>query len=384
MCVAKGVVGLRLVASDAEHREIRMDEMLPHELVDRGEQLSPTEIAERAADHHRARIGALRRRSRHLHRLSRRDDRRAAHECFTAWPPNSLRSAAITFAPNESVCRERNRVCSDSVITGAGTSRSIASCTVQRPSPESATQPLMSLEREVVLERAHRQLVEPRSHDAAVLPHFGDLREIEIRKDLRRVQDLVSLGVRLEQAVLDAVVNHLHVVAGAGRTHVRVAILRRQRGEDRLAVLHRRVAAADHQAVAVLQSPDAAARAAVDELDLRLGELAAAADRVVEVGIAAVDDDVAGGQHGSQRGDRLVDRIAGRHHDPDDARRRERLHDRCEIRRAGRAERLVFRDDRSACGRTPPACDHDESAAPPCSRPFGQGRSSLAASRVLG
>ena len=30
---------------------------------------------------------------------------------------------------------------SDAVITGAGTSRSIASCTVQRPSPESATQP---------------------------------------------------------------------------------------------------------------------------------------------------------------------------------------------------------------------------------------------------
>ena len=63
----------------------------------------------------------------------------------------------------------------------------------------------------------------------------------------------------------------------------------------------------------------------VDELDLRFGELAAAADGVVEVRVAAVDDDVAGATAWAQRGDRLVDRIAGRHHDPDDPRRRERL-----------------------------------------------------------
>jgi hypothetical protein len=50
----------------------------------------------------------------------RRTDRH--HSVFTAWPPNSLRSAARTLAPYESACRERNRVSNDSVITGAGTS----------------------------------------------------------------------------------------------------------------------------------------------------------------------------------------------------------------------------------------------------------------------
>ena len=68
--------------------------------------------------------------------------RHSGYSVFTAWPPNSLRSAASTLAPYESSWRERNRVSSDSVMTGAGTSWSIASWTVQRPSPESATQPL--------------------------------------------------------------------------------------------------------------------------------------------------------------------------------------------------------------------------------------------------
>lgn len=63
----------------------------------------------------------------------------AAYSVFTAWPPNSLRSAASTLPAYVSSWRERNRVSSDSVMTGAGTSLSIASWTVQRPSPESDT-----------------------------------------------------------------------------------------------------------------------------------------------------------------------------------------------------------------------------------------------------
>ena len=43
----------------------------------------------------------------------------------------------------------------------------------------------------------------------------------------------------------------------------------------------------------------------------------AATNGVVEVRVAAVDDDVAGRQHRAERGDRVVDRLAGRHHDPD-------------------------------------------------------------------
>src|SRR5678815_2309430 len=142
---AERVVGLAFIASDAEHREPFVDEMLLHQLINRRQQLATAQVSERTTDDHGARIGAAADDGLRLSRgASRNDWPVGAHECFTAWPPNSLRSAAITFAPNESACRERKRVCSDNVITGAGTSRSIASCTVQRPSPESATHPLMS------------------------------------------------------------------------------------------------------------------------------------------------------------------------------------------------------------------------------------------------
>src|SRR5439155_19394086 len=58
---------------------------------------------------------------------------------FTAWPPNSLRRAACTFALNDSSCREAMRISRLKVITGAGTFWSMAVCTVQRPSPLSST-----------------------------------------------------------------------------------------------------------------------------------------------------------------------------------------------------------------------------------------------------
>ena len=50
---------------------------------------------------------------------------------------------------------------------------------------------------------------------------------------------------------------------------VRVAVLRREALEDRLQPLHRLVVAADHQAEAVLDAPDTAGDAAIDEVQLR-------------------------------------------------------------------------------------------------------------------
>ena len=69
---------------------------------------------------------------------------------------------------------------------------------------------------------------------------------------------------------------------------------RGERREDRVEPLDRLVGAADHQAVAALEAEDAAAGAAVDVVDPALGELAGAADVVAVVGVAAVDDRVAG------------------------------------------------------------------------------------------
>lgn len=56
-----------------------------------------------------------------------------------ACPPNSLRIDASSLSANESLSRERRRSINDCAITGVGTLSSIASSTVQRPSPESGT-----------------------------------------------------------------------------------------------------------------------------------------------------------------------------------------------------------------------------------------------------
>src|SRR5271154_391116 len=60
---------------------------------------------------------------------------------LTAWPPNWLRRAASTRSAKSPFPRERKRAYSDAVITGVGTSWAVASAIVQRPSPESAVKP---------------------------------------------------------------------------------------------------------------------------------------------------------------------------------------------------------------------------------------------------
>ncbi len=85
--------------------------------------------------------------------------------------------------------------------------------------------------------------------------------------------------------------------------------------------------AADHRAVAVDQAPDAAADAGVDEVDvLGLHQLVAALG-VLEVGVAAVDDRVAGLEQRGELVHRLFSRIAGGDHQPHDARGAEHAHD---------------------------------------------------------
>src|ERR1043166_826141 len=157
--------------------------MLFHQLVYGGEQLAAAQNADRPQKEQRKPGGARRDDVRDvLHadarRRARRDDRHRSvtftvgHVVFTACPPNSLRSAAITLAPNDSSWRDRNRACSDSVITGAGTSRSIASCTVHRPSPESATQPLSDASD---ASRSNAFAASALSHDRTTLPRSHTL-----------------------------------------------------------------------------------------------------------------------------------------------------------------------------------------------------------------
>ena len=93
--------------------------------------------------------------------------------------------------------------------------------------------------------------------------------------------------------------------------------------EDGLEAFDGGVVAADHEAVALLEAPDTAGGADVDELIALGGGCGVAALRVFVVGVATVDEGVAGLHEGFEGGDGLVDGIAGRDHDPDGARRAE-------------------------------------------------------------
>src|SRR6266576_1840959 len=175
--------------------------------------------------------------------------------------------------------------------------------------------------RAVLLERRVQKLQQPRADDRAVAPDAGDLLRVEL--ELGVLHDLEALGVRLHQAVLDAVVHHLHEVPCARRADVRVALLRRERREDRLESLHRLVVAADHQAEADLEAPDAAGHAGVDVVDPALLRLRVAALRVAEVRVAAVDDRVVLVGDAEQLVERVLGDLAGGDHHPECARRLE-------------------------------------------------------------
>ena len=80
----------------------------------------------------------------------------------------------------------------------------------------------------------------------------------------------------------------------------------REGGEEGSQPVDRAVGPADHQAVAALQAPHAAAGAAVDVVDLPAGGDLRAVDVVAVGGVAAVDDRVAGLQQFQQFGRRCA------------------------------------------------------------------------------
>src|SRR5690606_1900139 len=117
--------------------------------------------------------------------------------------------------------------------------------------------------------------------------------------------------------VLDPVVDHLDEVPAAGRTAVHIAVLgraapgaagcardvartRRERAQDRLEALHDIVGAAEHEAVAALETVHASTRAGVDVVQAALREHRGTANVVLEVGVPTVDDRVAGGEHAGE------------------------------------------------------------------------------------
>src|SRR6185503_6322967 len=167
----------------------------------------------------------------------------------------------------------------------------------------------------VRLECATRQLEQPRPDDRALHPQFRDRAEIEVV--VARVHDLEAFGVGLHQAVLDPVVDHLHVVAGTRSTDVEVATGGCERREDRFERGDGLPISADHQAIADLQAPDPARRPGIDVVDALLLQRRVPADIVVEVGVAAVDDRVARPEVLEELLDLRLGGVPGGDHHPD-------------------------------------------------------------------
>ena len=205
------------------------------------------------------------------------------------------------------------------------------------------------------------QVKQPGRHHAATTPHLGDIGQIEVEALIFRqgvgalaLHQFEALGISLHQAVLDAVVDHLHVVTGADRAGVdvaalgalirgvaalgalEIAIARGEGIEQRLEMLEHGLLGADHHAVAALQAPHAAGSTHIDVVQALQLEGRGTADVVLVEGVAAIDDGVAGFHQLGKRGDGLLGDLASRQHDPDGARRLELLnqfHEAIDVRR---------------------------------------------------
>ena len=159
---------------------------------------------------------------------------------------------------------------------------------------------------------------------ASVVPLAKHRRELVGGQAERVVQQVVRLGNELDVRVLDPVVNHLHEVAGTVGADVRAARntidLGGDRGEHVLDARVGPVRPAGHDARAVqcalLPTRDAAAD--VTQAELLHGR--GATLRVLEEGVAAVDDGVSLFQDLRQRVDRFVDGGTSLDHDEHRAR----------------------------------------------------------------
>src|SRR5207302_5043618 len=194
----------------------------------------------------------------------------------------------------------------------------------------------------VLGETARDQVEQPGADHAARPPRLGDGAHVHAREVLRHLHDLEAFRVGLHQAVLDAVMDHLHEVTRAFRPGVdQSAIVRREVLEQREAVVVDLLLGTDHEAVAVLQAPYAAGYAGVHVVHAFGLDAGAVVERDLPVGVAAVDDDVAGVAQVDELIDRLCRRVAGRHHDPHDSGTALKLSD--EVLPAPRPDRALRR-----------------------------------------
>src|SRR5688572_3121825 len=150
------------------------------------------------------------------------------------------------------------------------------------------------------------------------------------------MQDIESFSIRGHQSILDAVMDHLNEVTGAGLTAIQVAFRRGARAripsrrgldaaaagserlEDRIEVSDDVLLAADHLAVAAFASPHAATRTNVNVMNTLHLQFTCTANVVNVIRVTAIDDDVVYANELLEVCERRVDE-GRRDHQPDRA-----------------------------------------------------------------
>src|SRR5579875_135003 len=185
------------------------------------------------------------------------------------------------------------------------------------------------------------EVEQPGTDDAATAPELGNIGDVEFEAfvfgevfGILVDHEVEAFGVGLHDAILDAVVDHFDEVAGAGRAAVQIAFFGgaaeffasgsardvpaagSESFEDVLDGGEGLIGSADHEAVAALDAPDAAAGAGIHIMNASRFELGGAADIVLIEAVAAVNDDVVGFHGGGERLDGSFGRLTGGHHDP--------------------------------------------------------------------
>src|SRR5918996_3555565 len=143
---------------------------------------------------------------------------------------------------------------------------------------------------------------------------MGDISEIEIEG--RSVEQFKTFAVRLQHAVLDAVMDHFDEVARAVGTDVGITVFGRQSFKNGLKPVNNLAFAPDHHAVADFEPPDAAAGSDIDEMHALLLQFLRPANGIFVIGIPAVNENVAFFEVGQELLKGLIYGIARRDHQP--------------------------------------------------------------------
>ena len=190
-------------------------------------------------------------------------------------------------------------------------------------------------------ERGGGQVEKPGPDDAPAPPQLGDIGDVQVELELLRKlpgfcveEDVQPLRVRLHQAILDAVVDHLDEMAAAALSAMKVAILDRpgrslpsgrardlapaggERPEDRIQAPDNLLLPSDHHAVTALQPPDPSAGSNVHVVDPFFQDRLCPPHVILVVGVASVDDRVAGLEPAGEVIHDLFCRVSRGHHDP--------------------------------------------------------------------